>query len=360
MNNVAILLKPVSAACQLRCRYCFYRDEAEQRMIHDFGVMGQELQEKVIAGTMDAFDSPVTITYMFQGGEPTLAGISWYESFVAKVKAHKKPWHTIHYAIQTNGMLIDEEWADLFARNQFLVGISIDGDLKDHNRYRRDQDDHPVFTKVIAGYHLLRKKQVEVNVLSVLSEALAHHPDRYYCFLQKEDVQWAQIIPCLAPLYENSEYTLTPASYASFFCRVYDLWMKEAETGKIRHISLFDDILNLFQGKMPSQCGRLGYCQAQFVVEADGSVYPCDFYALDEWKCGSFARQTLPDIAENPLRRQFENRVKNTNALCQKCRWRQKCGGGCARMRKSFLDTSFCGHRQLLDHMENRLLALKK
>jgi uncharacterized protein len=172
-------------------------------------------------------------------------------------------------------------------------------------------------------------------------------------------VQSAQIIPCLAPLYENSEYALTPASYASFFCRVYDLWMKEAETGKIRHISLFDDILNLFQGKMPSQCGRLGYCQAQFVVEADGSVYPCDFYALDEWKCGSFARQTLPDIAENPLRRQFENRVKNTNALCQKCRWRQKCGGGCARMRKSFLDTSFCGHRQLLDYMEGRLLALK-
>lgn len=359
MKYLTLLIKPASSKCQLRCKYCFYFDEAASRSIKDFGIMNAEVQEKLIAKTMDHFQEPVTITYMFQGGEPTLAGIQWYESFLAKVKKHQKSYHVIHYAIQTNGILLDASWAELLAKNHFLVGISIDGDIKDHNRYRQDANGMPAFTKVIANYHLLKKMNVEVNVLSVLSESLAQHPDRYYRFLQHEDIMWVQLIPCLAPLHETSAYALTPESYASFFCRLFNLWMDEVQNGKIRSISLFDDILAVLQGQMPSQCGRLGYCQAQYVVEADGSVYPCDFYVLDQWKCGSFADNTLAEIAESQLRRVFESRSIPTEKLCQQCKWLHKCHGGCIRQRHTIMNESFCGHQVLLNHIEQKLLTLK-
>lgn len=359
MKYLTLLIKPVSSKCQLHCRYCFYLDEADNRAVKDYGRMSEQMQEQLVSRTMDCFQEPVTITYMFQGGEPTLAGIAWYESFLSKVKAHQKPYHFIHYAMQTNGILVDETWADFLCRNHFLTGISIDGSIKDHDRFRRDADNVPTFSKALKSYHLLKEKKAEVNVLSVLSEPLAHHPDRYYRFLQHEDIMWAQLIPCLAPLYEKTAYALTPASYASFFCQLFDLWMREVLNGKIRSISLFDDILAAFQGQMPSQCGRLGYCQAQYIVEADGSVYPCDFYALDTWKCGSFAKNSLKEIAESPLRKKFESRSLPAEVLCESCRWLHKCHGGCIRQRQAIMNDTFCGHQVLLNHIEKRLLSLR-
>lgn len=359
MKYLTLLIKPVSSNCQMRCRYCFYFDETANRTVSDFGTMDEETQERLIASTMDVFDQDVTITYMFQGGEPTLAGITWYESFLAKVKAHKKPYHIIHFAIQTNGILLDEAWADFLSRNHFLVGISIDGDIKDHNRYRLDAGGMPTYTKVIANYHLLQNKHVDTNVLTVLTEQLAQHPDKYYKFLQHENIAWVQLIPCLSPLHAKASYALTPESYASLFCRLFDLWMNEVQCRKIRSISLFDDILSIFQGKMPSQCGRLGYCQAQYVVEADGSVYPCDFYVLDQWKCGSFATNTLKEISESSLRKAFEDRSINTEKLCRNCKWLHKCHGGCIRQRHAIMSENYCGHQVLLNHIEQKLLSLK-
>lgn len=356
MQYLSLLIKPASSRCQLRCKYCFYADEAKIRSIPDLGIMTSVMQETIIQQTMTYFQEPVTITYMFQGGEPTLAGLSWFINFVNIVNQYRMPYHTIRYALQTNGILLNDDWADFLVKNHFLIGLSIDGDMRTHNKYRRDSSGNATYPQVLRALHLLQSKKAEVNVLSVLTSHLATHPDQYYRFLQKEGITWAQLIPCLPPLGStNTSYALQPKSYSQFFIQLFELWYQEAKHGRIRSISLFDDIFALFQGKMPIQCGRLGTCQAQFVIEADGSVFPCDFYALDKWNCGSFANNTFAEIAANKARQIFVAREKTRFPVCTKCHYLPICHGGCQRQSVTFTAADYCGHQKLLEHIENRI-----
>lgn len=357
MQFLGLLIKPASSRCQLRCKYCFYADEAKNRSNPDLGIMTEAMQETIIQKTMTYFREPVTITYMFQGGEPTLAGLSWFQSFLNKVNQYHKPNHIIRYAIQTNGILLDDAWVDFLVQNHFLIGISIDGDMRTHNKYRLDISGNATYLKVLHALHLLQSKGAQVNVLTVLTSHLANHPDQYYRFLQKERITWTQLIPCLPSLEAtNNTYALQPKAYADFFVRLFDLWYEEAQKGTIRSISLFDDIFALFQGKMPIQCGRLGTCQAQFVIEADGSVYPCDFYALDKWKCGSFAVNTFAEISANKARQLFVTRKRTLSPLCASCRYVSICHGGCQRQSTTFTAKDYCGHQKLLEHIESIIM----
>ena len=354
IRQLTLLIKPSSSNCQLRCRYCFYMEESRNRETADYGFMKDQTALAVIEKAVSFCSDDGEITFMFQGGEPTLIGVEWYERFIASAEANKKEKQTIQYAIQTNGMLLDDAWFTLLKKHDFLVGISIGGYQRNHDLFRLDAGNQKTWNRVIHACRRCRQEGIRFNVLTVLTENLAKYPKEYYDFVKKEDFDWIQLIPCLSED-EKTPYALSPKSYASFFVELFDLWYAEVRSGKQRSIGLFDDILNMMQGYAPGQCGRLGRCSRQYVVEADGSVFPCDFYCTDAWKLGNICSDSMNELSDGKLRNAFLNRDVKEMETCSRCRYRNICHGGCIRQRSCFYSRKFCGHQKLLEHIEHVL-----
>lgn len=348
MAYVSLLIKPASSACDLRCAYCFYRDVALQREVPAHSLMNTATMQAVIDRALAVGDD-ATISFAFQGGEPTLAGLGFFERFVAYV-AEKRTHQHITYALQTNGMSIDDAWAAFCARHRVLVGVSIDGERAVHDALRPDASGEPTHKRALAAYKLLRDVGVEVNVLSVLTPQLAAHPQRVFSFLLREGVDYVQFIPCLAGLAgEGAEFALTPADFSAFYRTLLRAWLRELERGVYVSVGLFDDVMRMALGQRPLQCGALGRCALQFVVEANGSVYPCDFYALDEWCMGSVAHHSLEEMAHSAVAIRFLSEPRPACASCSTCRFEGMCHKNCRRMSSALYDEEFCGYRAFLE-----------
>jgi uncharacterized protein len=300
------------------------------------------------------------LTFVFQGGEPTLAGLDWFKDFTAYAgqSAERLGGLSIHYAFQTNGLLLDPLWADFFKEQRFLVGLSLDGGQGFHDRNRRDAQGRGTWERVMAAKKLLDTTQVEYNILCVLTNELAAEPERMWRFIVREQIAYIQFIPCLEGLGEG-EQGLRPPRFAQFYSRLFSLWLKELEQGHYVSVKLFDDTANYFFKGIPSSCGIDGRCGLQFVVEADGGVYPCDFYVLDSRRAGNVAHQPLADIATSPRIKAFlEEGWEQAPRLCTTCAYQALCRGGCKRMRKTMYhggEGSFCGYRAFLDNNLGRL-----
>lgn len=355
MKYITLLLKPASSKCQMRCKYCFYFDEIKCRDIDDYGFMSIETAKSILDKVFTYFKEETTITVLFQGGEPTLVGIDWFNQFIAYVNSTHAPYHHIQYGIQTNGICIDNAWIQLFKQHHFLVGLSMDGYKENHDSFRFLANMDTTFQQVLHTYHQLIKNDIQVNVLTVLTNQLAKSPKQFYRFIQKENIKWLQLIPCLPSLQEEDSYALSPKAYAFFMKNIFDLWFQEYTEGIYRAINTIDDILSVFQKRIPMQCGKLGFCTRQFVIEADGSVFPCDFYCIDQWKLGNFLNNTFEEIADARKAKYFIESQKQNHVFCKSCRYKNICNGGCPRQASTYLEESFCGQQQLFQHIEKCL-----
>ncbi|MCI8376172.1 MAG: SPASM domain-containing protein [Lachnospiraceae bacterium] len=198
----------------------------------------------------------------------------------------------------------------------------------------------------------------------VLTNTMARHPRQIWNFLKKESIAYAQFIPCLAPLdcEAAAPYALTPERYAGFYTDLFDLWHPETIKGHFQSIKLFDDLLNLLVRGEETACGITGACHGQLIVESDGSVYPCDFYALDSWRLGNLSQAPLKEIYESPQMSAFRSRPKDLPTACASCPYTRICGG-CPRMRREVFcspKNKFCGYRTLLDAILPRLQLLAR
>ena len=173
MPPLSILVKPASSACNLRCSYCFYADEASIRSVPNYGMMPAQVSSALIEGAMGAVEGAVS--FLFQGGEPTLAGLEFFRDFVSRVHKAAPPGLAVQYAIQTNGTLLDEEWCRFFRAHRFLVGLSLDGSRECHDRFRRDGAGKGTYDRVVQAARLLERAGVEYNVLTVVTGYLARH-----------------------------------------------------------------------------------------------------------------------------------------------------------------------------------------
>lgn len=334
MKHVNLLIKPASSLCNLRCRYCFYADVAENRTVPNMGIMSLETAEKLIAGAFNAVDARGSINFAFQGGEPTVAGLSFFKDFVQLVDKRGKPDIHVSYSMQTNGTHIDSDWADFFYKNNVLVGLSIDGTKDLHDLNRIDSHQSGTYNKVSKALRLLQKSNVSVNLLCVVTGSTARHPLKVYASLKKLGVTHLQFIPCLDPLEQKRAampFSLTPQGYGDFLCGLFDAWYHDWESGQYTSIRLFDDYVHLAMGFPSGTCSTTGRCGGYVVAEGDGSLYPCDFYVLDQWKLGSISDASLTDIAGCALATQFidESLVKPNK--CSACQWYGLCNGGCKR-----------------------------
>lgn len=332
MKNINFLIKPASSTCNLRCRYCFYEDEAENRTLKNMGLMTFETAEVLLLEAFRSVDPRGFLSFAFQGGEPTLAGLDFFRQFVKQAKGQKPPEVKISFSIQTNGTQIDDAWAKFFHDENFLVGISVDGCKKFHNTYRVDSQRQGTWNHVRKKVELLQKFNVQMNALCVVTKQCARHPQTAYQTLKKMGFDFIQFIACLDPIGAERgkmPWSLTADDYGKFLCQLFDLWYKDWEKGEYHSIRLFDDYIHLLLGDGGSTCATCGQCGEYFVVEGDGSVYPCDFYALDDWKMGRLGEQTLIQMAESELSQQFRALGSRKPSECHTCQWRRLCNGGC-------------------------------
>jgi uncharacterized protein len=361
MKFINFLIKPASSLCNLHCRYCFYEDASLNRAQKCMGVMTQETVDVLLAQAFSTVDEKGGVGFAFQGGEPTVAGLEFFRQFVKKARKLCPPGVQISFSIQTNGTLLNEEWAEFFHAEQFLVGVSVDGFKELHN-YRVDQNGTDTWNRVSRAIRLLQKYKVEANALCVVTGQCARSPEKAYNTLKKLGFDYIQFIACMDPIgieRGTMPFSLTPDAYGKFLCRVFDLWYNDWDQGQYHSVRLFDDYIHILLGDGASTCATCGRCGAYFVVEGDGSIYPCDFYVLDDWKLGRLGETTLEEMANSERANHFLKWGQEKPAECSACRWHSMCNGGC---KKDWVDVDGQPHnyycqsfRMLLDHAATRM-----
>ncbi|MGD9941296.1 MAG: anaerobic sulfatase maturase [Clostridia bacterium] len=337
MTSASFLIKPASGRCNLACTYCFYRDEVEHRSVPDYGFMSEETAALLVDRAFESGAS--TYTFGFQGGEPTLAGLPFFRRFVSLVKERKRPGDRVDWTIQTNGVLIDEEWARFLKDEGFLVGLSLDGPKLLHDAVRIDRQGRGSHDRVLAGLAALQAADVPVNALCVVTDQVAANAAQVYQYLRRRGLHWMQFIPCLEPLdaaVGRQSWSLSPEAYARFLCTIFDLWHNDHLRGTPASIRWFDNLVGMAMGHPPENCGMAGRCSTYFTVEADGSVYPCDFYVTDEWRLGNIRDQSLSDMMSGVTARRFVSSSEPVDPACQGCFAYPLCRGGCRRDREPF------------------------
>ncbi len=365
MPPLHLFIKPASGICNLHCSYCFYSDIMNLRRIPSYGMMSEDTQKELIKKAFAYAEGECT--FSFQGGEPTLVGLSFYHKFVALCYKYNRTNLTLHFAIQTNGYQLSEEWAAFFAKHHFLVGISLDGTVHTHNVYRRTPENKDTFYDIMNTIHLLQSCQVDFNILTVVNKKTAANIDKIYRFYQKNKFEYLQFIPCLDPLQADPgsmEYSLTQEAYASFLCRLFDLWYTDFKAGRGISIRLFDNYLSLLIYGYAEACDMNGVCSMQHVVEADGSVYPCDFYVMDSYCLGNITTTDLTTIHQRRKEIRFIETSEIKPPACVSCEFYSLCRGGCMRYRIKTDKTEpaknyFCSaYRQFFAHALPRLKEL--
>lgn len=352
MKQITVMLKPASSLCNLRCKYCFYANIASLREVRSFGIMREDVLQAVIDNIFCCVSAGDYVNVVFQGGEPTLAGLGWFRDCVARIEKAKNGVH-ISYALQTNAVLLDAEWCAFLKEYGFLVGVSLDGPADTHDSCRLDAEGNGTYRAVMQAVQCLNAAAVDYNILLTLTNPAARHPEKIWRFITENDFRHVQFTPCLAGFdeTERNPFALTPERFSNFYRRIFKLWFAEFQKDNYYSVKLIDDIINLVAFGEVNACGLTGLCAPQIVVEADGSVYPCDFYMLDQWKTGNLAENTLDEVFQSPVYRRFLTRPGN-HTLCRNCPFVRICAGNCLRMRKHICydeGAQVCAYRAFLE-----------
>lgn len=334
MPPVNVLIKPASSACNMRCAYCFYRDVAGNREHAFEGMLSLEQMEQIIAAAVEYAEG--ICSFAFQGGEPTLAGLDFFRQVVALEEKYRRPGLQIRNAIQTNGFCIDEEWVEFLGKNDFLVGLSLDGPAELHDLNRRDNQGKRTHDRIMKTVRLFEKHKVEYNILCVVTGKNAKSIQRIYQFYKKQNFKWLQFIPCLEPLEQErgeESYHLSVRNYGDFLIRIFDLWYQDLQKGEYVSIRHLDNWLAILLGEPPESCDMIGHCSVQFVIEGDGGVYPCDFYVLDQWRLGTVGEQSFAELAQSDTAKRFIQTSLAVPEKCRACLAYRVCRNGCRRNR---------------------------
>jgi uncharacterized protein len=367
MPPINLLVKPASSNCNLRCTYCFYHSIAENRQINSFGIMDVQTLELLVKKALEYADH--VCTFAFQGGEPTLAGLDFFKKLIEFEKKYNVKNVQINNAIQTNGMAIDDDWAKFLSENKFLVGLSLDGPKDINDSHRIDSRGKGSFLRIMETISLFNKHKVEYNILTVVTSNVARHISKIYKFFKKQGFRYLQFIPCLDPLGEQPggyAHSLAPERYSYFLRTLFDQWYDDIQQGNMISIRYFDNIVGIAMGYRPEACGMSGSCMCQFVVEADGGVYPCDFYVIDRWCLGNVKDKSLEDIRDSDTAREFVEVSRHTDPKCGECKWFALCRGGCRRDREPFenekpiLNRYCSSYFEFFEHAGNRIFQLAR
>jgi uncharacterized protein len=330
------MIKPASGNCNMRCDYCFYHDVSDRRKDGIFGVMDFATSKSLIDKTFK-YAGKSSVAFAFQGGEPCLAGLDFFRNFTEYAKSANKQDCPLFYSFQTNGALLNDAWGDFLKKENFLVGISLDGDFKANN-HRQTVDGKPAYFDIMKGVGILEKYAVPFNILNVLTGECADNILNIYDFFKNQGFKYLQFTPCIPPFYNDKESPLymTSKQYEKFLIMLFQAYVKDYVRGNYISVRSFDNMARLYLNQPAEQCGMNGHCAFQYAVEANGNVYPCDFYCLDEWLLGNINHTDFYALHQHPKAIKF---IKDSLILperCNLCKHLKMCrGGGCKRLKES-------------------------
>lgn len=354
-KEISFMCKPASSLCNLRCTYCFYKDVSLNRNEESYGVMDINTAHTLIDKALNS--EYEKINFCFQGGEPLMAGSAYFKDFTEYVDKNNKG-KTVNYALQTNLTLLNNEFVEVFKKNHFLIGVSLDGFMDNHDYFRKDINDNGSYEKIMDNIKWLEREEIDFNILTVFTKKLSLKPNRLFDFYLNNGFKYVQLIPCLPPLEDNpvmAKMALKPHDFLSFYKVFFDRWYEEYVKGNYISVTLFDDLIPMFKGITPNQCGMLGKCHLQLVVEADGSIYPCDFYVLDEYRLGNIKDNSLKDIVRSENADRFLRHKKKKCHECNDCQFINICHGNCRRLSECYYSESYCGYRHFLEYAAYRM-----
>ncbi|MFV0502899.1 MAG: anaerobic sulfatase maturase [Lachnospirales bacterium] len=358
MNNLNLLIKPSSSKCNINCTYCFYNDVAKNRNVKDYGFLDindlKYLITKAIEYTEDG-----DLNIAFQGGEPTLVGLKYFEEVVDFIKSTGKK--NIMLSLQTNGMIIDAELAKFLHANNFLVGISLDGYSDLHNLYRKTKSGSDTFKRVMKTIELFDKYKVEYNVLSLVTAQSAKHAKKVFNFFKKNNFKYLQYIYCLDPLNEekgNHKFSLDNEGLYEFLNETFNLWYNELVTNNYISIRYFDNLIHMAMGMYPESCTLVGNCACQCVVEGNLDVFPCDFYVIDEYKIGNVKENSISEIITSEKTKDFIESSMFVPEECKSCKYYAICKNGCRRERVNGKNVYCNAYKKFFDQNIDKIIDL--
>jgi uncharacterized protein len=332
-RSFSVLVKPASADCNLECSYCFYhgrptdpyRSQGRHRMNSE--VLTAFLRQyMVLAGPNPSFG--------WQGGEPTLAGLDFFRQVVHLQQRFGVSGQVVGNGLQTNGLLLDGEWARFLAQYNVLVGVSLDGPQELHDRYRRNAAGHGSWQRVMDAIGLLRQHGVAFNILAVVNYLTAQRPAEIYGFFRQQGFDFMQFIPCVERDPQSGEmapFSVTPQQYGDFLCELFDLWWNGGEPEA--SLRTFDNVLAAYLGQGGESCEHRQRCDSYVVIEYNGDVYPCDFFVSREWWLGNLLDTPLSHIIKSARAEEFSRIKEGPYAECEACPWDFICHHGCSRFR---------------------------
>jgi uncharacterized protein len=329
-----LMAKPCGPRCNLACRYCFYLPKIELYPKSRFR-MPDDVLDAYIKQTIGAHQIP-EVTFAWQGGEPTIPGLSFFKKALELQKNYCKPGMLIHNTIQTNGILLDDKWCEFLRKNQFLVGISLDGPRELHDACRIEAAGKGTFDRVMKGLALLKKHKVDFNILCTVNAVNGDHPLEVYRFFRDEvKAQFIQFIPVVAR--DRQGGTVTPLSvgpeqYGKFLIGVFDEWVRH-DVGAI-YVQHFDTALANWYGEPHGICVFSPTCGCAMVIEHNGDIYSCDHFVDREHLLGNILKVPLPDLVNSERQRQFgRDKREKLPEYCTKCPVLFACRGECPKNR---------------------------
>jgi uncharacterized protein len=350
-----LLAKPTGAVCNLDCSYCFF---LLKEMLYPGSRfrMAEDLLELYLRQLIESHSTP-EVTIAWQGGEPTMMGLDFFRRSIEFTERLLRPGQRPQYTIQTNGTLIDAEWAEFFRANDFLVGISIDGPREMHDAYRVNKGGRGSFDQVMRGLGHLRDAGVEWNVLTTIHAANGDQGRDVYRFLRDEcGARFVQFIPIIERVSEASEdgtvpweswrdrplyvqdgnrvtgRSVTGEQYGRFLIDVFEEWVRR-DVGEV-YVQMFDVALANWFGEPPGLCIHTETCGLALAMEHTGDVYSCDHFVEPQYKLGNIRETHLRDLVASDRQRQFGLDKRDTlPVFCRECDVRFACHGGCPKDR---------------------------
>ncbi len=356
------MVKPAGALCNLDCTYCYYLHK--EGLLHQpraprmsDAMLEQHIRQYIEAQTGDE------VVFSWQGGEPTVLGLDFFRTVVALQAKYKKPGQRIENDLQTNGLLLDVEWAGFLQRHRFLVGLSCDGPARLHDHYRLTKGGTPTHAKVMAAAQLLREHGVPFNALCVVNRVNVKFPLDVYRFLTRElGVRRVQLISCVEPkVFHNvapqhwdtaampvvgtpaakpgtpdsvvTDWSVDPDDWGRFLCKVWDDWYGHGHFGKV-HVDLFETAVAQAMGRPSQRCITAEFCGKGLAVEHNGDVFSCDHYVYPEYRLGNIGQTHLGAMAYDGQQRAFGFAKRDTlPQYCRDCEHLKLCWGECPKNR---------------------------
>jgi len=361
----SVLIKPAGPDCNLACRYCFYLKKGDMFGPSKTHRMSLEILEEVVRQVMT--QGPAQVSFGWQGGEPTLMGLPFFEKVVEFQQKYGRG-QTVGNALQTNGLLLDQQWARFLKTYNFLVGISLDGPEEVHDRYRTGKNGKGSWSKVLNAARLLLDTGVDINTLSVINDYSVDFPEDIYRFHKGIGVSHMQFIPCI----ENdpttptgsASFSLSAEKYGRFLCTVFDLWREDFKGGRpTTSIRYFDSLLYKYMRLGESECTLQHQCGDYLVIEHNGEVYSCDFFVEPAWGLGNVSSDRLIDMLNSSRQQQFGMQKTVLSEKCVACQWLAACNGGCPKDRLNNVQnhelSAFCeSYQTFFEYADGELRAL--